>query len=255
MTSEVDAMTSPGYSWESPPESFALTNDDVHVWMVSLDRNPSELDSLRQTLTLDEQKRADCFRFQKHRDRFIVGRGVLRTILGRYLDQHPNQLRFQYTPYGKPTLSTETEILSFNLSHSHDLALYAVTQKREIGVDVEFIRKDINLLGIAKRCFSEREYAQLQALPQSCQLQTFFNCWTRKEAFIKAKGEGFSLPLYQFDVSITPGKPAALLRTEWNPDEAALWTLTSLNTAPGYAAGLAVEGKHWNLQRWIFDLA
>ena len=149
----------------------------------------------------------------------------------------------------------ETEVLSFNLSHSHNLALYAVTQGREIGVDVEFIRNDINLLGIAKRFFSDQEYAELQEFPQSCQLQTFFDCWTRKEAFIKAKGEGFSLPLRQFDVSVTPGKPAALLRTEWNPDEAALWSLKSLNPAPGYAAALAVKGKRLSLRTWIFKLA
>jgi 4'-phosphopantetheinyl transferase len=177
---------------------------------------------------------------------------MLRTILGRYLDRHPNQLRFQYTSYGKPTLSTGAGILSFNLSHSHDLALYAVTQEREIGVDVEFIRENINLLGIAKRFFSAREYSQLQALPQSCQLQTFFDCWTRKEAFIKAKGDGFSLPLDQFDVSITPGRPAALLRTKWDPNEAALWSLEALKSAPGYTAALAVEGKHLHLQTWIY---
>jgi 4'-phosphopantetheinyl transferase len=248
-------MTSPGHSWEQPPEAPVLEKDDVHVWKASLDRNPSELDSLRQTLAADEQKRAERFRFKKHRDRFIVGRGVLRTILGMYLARHPGQFRFRYTQYGKPELSVEADALSFNLSHSRDLALYAVTQKREIGVDVEFIREDINLLGIAKRFFSEREYAQLQALPQSRQLQTFFDCWTRKEAFIKAKGEGFSLPLHQFDVSITPGLPAALLRTEWNPDEAALWSLNSFAPAPGYAAALAVEGKHWNLRNWVFDSA
>lgn len=248
-------MTSLESSWEQSPESPALTKDDVHVWKASLDRTPSEINSLKQTLTPDEQKRANRFRFEKHRDRFIVGRGVLRTILGGYLDRHPDQLRFQYAPYGKPSLSAEVDALSFNLSHSHDLALYAVTKEREIGVDVEFIRKNINLLGIAKRLFSEREYAQLQSLPQSCQLQIFFDCWTRKEAFIKAKGEGFSLPLREFDVSIAPGEPAELLRTEWKPDEAALWSLKSLNPAPGYAAAVAVKGKHWNLRNWGFDLA
>ena len=252
---EINAMTSLGQSWEQPPESPAVTTDDVHVWKASLDRAPEELDGLRRILAPDEQIRADRFRFKKRRDRFIVGRAVLRTILGRYLDQHPNQLRFQYSPYGKPTLSTEVGTLKFNLSHSHCLALYAVARGREIGVDLEFIRKDINLLGIAKRFFSEREYAELQALPESRQLQTFFECWTRKEAFIKAKGDGFSLPLRQFDVSITPGEPAALLRTEWDPDEAALWSLKSLNPTPGYAGALAVEGRHWNLQSWSFDLA
>ena len=248
-------MTSPGHSWEHPPEAPVLEKNDVHVWKASLDLNSSELDCLRQTLATDEQKRAERFRFKKHRDRFIVGRGVLRTILGMYLDRHPDQFRFRYTQYGKPELSVEADDLSFNLSHSRDLALYAVTQKREIGVDVEFIREDINLLGIAKRFFSEREYAQLQALPRSCQLQTFFDCWTRKEAFIKAKGEGLLLALDQFDVSIAPGKPAALLRTKWDPGEASLWSLRSLKPAPGYAAALAVAEKNWNLRNWNYDLA
>ncbi len=248
-------MTSTGHFWEQPPEAPVLAKDDVHVWKASLDRDPSELDSLRQTLATDEQKRAERFRLKKHHDRFIVGRGVLRTILGMYLDRHPGQFRFQYTPYGKPELSAEEGALSFNLSHSRGLALYAVTQEREIGVDVEFIREDVNLLGIAKRFFSAQEYSQLQALPEASQLQTFFDCWTRKEAFIKAKGEGLLLALDQFDVSIAPGEPAALLRTKWDPDEASLWSLRSLNPAPGYVAALAVEGKHWNLRNWNFDLA
>lgn len=248
-------MISSEQSWEQPPESVALSTGDVHVWKASLDRTPSELDSLRQTLTPDEQKRADRFRFENHRDRFIVGRGVLRAILGRYLNRPPNQLFFEYTPYGKPILASETEILSFNLSHSHRLALYAVTQGREIGVDVEFIRNNINLLGIAKRFFSAQEYSQLRALPESFQLQTFFDCWTRKEAFVKAKGEGLLLALHQFDVSIAPGKPAALLCTKWDPDEASLWSLRSLNPAPGYAAALAVADRHWILRNWDFDLA
>lgn len=248
-------MRSLEHPWVQPPESLLLTEHVVDVWKASLERNPSELDGLRQTLAPDEQKRADRFRFEKHRDRFIVGRGVLRAILGRYLDRRPNQLRFQYTLHGKPMLPAESEILSFNLSHSHDLVLYAVTQGREIGIDLEFIRKNINLLGIAKRFFSPQEYSQLQAIPKSSQLQTFFECWTRKEAFIKAKGDGFSLPLHQFDVSIGPDKPAALLRTEWNPAEAANWSLRSLNPAPGYAGALAVEGRHWNLRNWIFESA
>ena len=248
-------MISSDHSWEQPPESCILSTEDVHVWKASLVRNPSELDSLRQTLTPDEQKRADRFRFEIHRDRFIIGRGVLRAILGRYLNRHPNQLRFQYTSYGKPILSSETENLRFNLSHSHDLALYAVTRRREIGVDVEFIRKDVNLLGIAKRFFSAQEYSQLQALSESSQLQTFFDCWTRKEAFIKAKGEGLLLALDQFDVSIAPGKPAALLRTKWDPGEASLWSLRSLKPAPGYAAALAVAEKNWHLRSWNYDLA
>ena len=252
-------MTPPTLSWAHPPESLMLTNADVHVWVTSLDRSPPEINSLQQTLTPDEQARAKRFRFEKHRDNFIVGRGVLRAILSRYLAVCPSQLHFEYTSYGKPMLAEAgrqnapaSEALNFNLSHSHELALYAVTQEQEIGVDVEYIRTNVDVLGIAKRFFSAQEFSELQALPQAHQTETFFDCWTRKEAFIKAKGEGLSLPLDQFDVSITPGNPAALLSTQWNPDEATNWSLQALTPAPGYAAALAVEGKGWHLQTWVF---
>jgi 4'-phosphopantetheinyl transferase len=204
------------------------------------------------TLTADERARAERFYFQKHRERFIAGRGLLRHILSRYLGKEPDQLRFCYNSYGKPALTEETgaEGLCFNLSHSHGIALYALTHGREIGIDIEYFRPDVETEKLAERFFSPREAAVLRALPEHLRKEGFFNCWTRKEAYIKAEGEGMSIPLSAFDVSLTPGEPAALLRTQKHPQETACWSLQALNPAPSYAAALAVKGHDWELKCW-----
>ena len=243
-------MTPP--SWDSPPKALILPSNAVHVWRASLHVPASELRALEGTLTTDELARAKQFYFQKHREHFIAGRGLLRDILSRYLDREPDQLRFCYNTYGKPDLTEDTgaEGLCFNLSHSHGIALYALTRGREIGVDIEYFRPDVEAEKLAERFFSPREAAVLRALPEHLRREGFFNCWTRKEAYIKAEGRGMSIPLSAFDVSLTPGEPAALLRTENHPQETARWSLQTLNPAPGYAAALAVKEHDWELRCW-----
>ena len=239
-------------SWDSPPKTLVLPNDAVHVWRASLQVSVSELRTFEDTLAADERARAERFYFQKHSEHFIVGRGLLRNILSRYLDTEPDQLHFCYNSYGKPALTEDTsaEGLHFNLSHSHGIALYALTRRREIGVDIEYFRPDVEAEKLAERFFSPREAAVLRALPEHLRKEGFFNCWTRKEAYIKAEGEGMAIPLSTFDVSLTPGEPAALLRTQNQPQETACWSLQALNPAPGYAAALAVKGHDWELKCW-----
>jgi 4'-phosphopantetheinyl transferase len=140
--------------------------------------------------------------------------------------------------------------LRFNVSHSHGLALYAVTRRRKIGIDIERVRPISGPEQLAARFFSAGENAELCALPEHVKHEAFFNCWTRKEAYVKARGEGLSLPLNQFDVSLNPGEPARLLRVERDPQEAARWSLQGLTPAPGYVAALAVEGHGWRLACW-----
>jgi len=224
----------------------------VHVWCAALDVPESQVRSLWDTLTADERQRAERYIFEKDRTHFVVARGLLRVLLGRYLRQDPPHLRFTYGPHGKPALATDTgrATLCFNVSHSHGLALYAVTRSREVGVDVERIRPEVAQEKIAERFFSPREVTVLRALPTPLQATAFFACWTRKEAYIKAKGEGLALPLDQFDVSLAPGEPAALLRTAWDPQEAACWTLQDLAPASGYRAAVAVAGHAWRLTCW-----
>jgi 4'-phosphopantetheinyl transferase len=238
--------------WRAPPETVALDGDEVHVWQAALDRTPSQIQRFHQDLSVDEQARAERFYFEKDRAHFIVARGVLRAILGAYLGRAPEQLRFCYDSHGKPALTGEAdrEAVRFNVSHSGRIALYAVTRDREVGIDLERIRFDLAVAELAGRFFSRREIVALGSLPTDMQRQAFFRCWTRKEAYIKARGLGLSLPLSEFDVSLAPGEPAAILCTRPDASEASRWSLQELTPAPGYAAAIAVEGHGWRLVCW-----
>lgn len=238
--------------WRSPGESLILTNDEVHVWRAALDQDPSQINSLLRTLSEDEQARAERFYFQFDRERFIVARGALREILGVYLNRAAKSVSFRYGPHGKPALARDSggNAIHFNASHSHGVALYAITRGREVGIDLEFIRENLEIDELAERFFSQREIATLRELPVNLRKYAFFLCWTRKEAYIKARGEGLSLALDQFDVSLIPGEPAALLRTQADPDEALRWSLRELSIDPGYVSALAVEGCGWALSCW-----
>jgi 4'-phosphopantetheinyl transferase len=169
-------------------------------------------------------------------------------LLGRYLGRSPESLRFVVNAHGKPGLDLDIPI-RFNLTHSGPWALYAVTLGREIGVDIERIRPDFGGDAIAGRFFAPGEVAELQSLPDDSRPLAFFHGWTRKEAYIKAKGKGLALPLDQFEVAIAPGRPVALLATLPDPAEAARWSLVELPAEPGYVAALCVEGRGWKLRR------
>jgi 4'-phosphopantetheinyl transferase len=235
--------------WQLCWQNMTLANDEVHVWRVSLDQPQSRLRSLRETLAPDEQVKAERFYFQEDRDRFIVARAVLRAILGSYSGLDPSRLCFRYNSYGKPILSQGriNSDLRFNLSHSHELALLAVSRGRELGVDVESIRPELAAASIADRFFSPPEVAMLHALPAHLQTEAFFNCWTRKEAYIKARGEGLSLPLDKFDVSKAPPEPILILESTRSRRDSR-WSLVELAPGAGYAAALVVEGRDWQLK-------
>jgi 4'-phosphopantetheinyl transferase len=231
---------------------LSLAPDEVHVWRAALGQPTERSLKLWPLLSSDEQERASRFRFQQHRNDFVVARGLLRRILSSYLRTEARRLKFTCGPQGKPALAPDAGVakLRFNLSHSHQLVLFALTLGREVGIDLEHIRPEFADLEAAVRFFSPREIAQLTALPANQQTAAFYNCWTRKEAYIKARGGGLSLPLDQFDVSLAPGEPARLLGVLNDAREAARWTLMDLQPAPGYAAALAVEGQGWRLRRW-----
>jgi 4'-phosphopantetheinyl transferase len=229
-----------------------LESDEVHVWRAALNLDTPRLTRLERTLSEDEHARAERFHFPQDRQRFVAARGLLRTLLGRYLGGEPGQVLFCYGPQGKPALAGESggETLRFNVSHSGELVLYAVSRGRELGIDIERLRPDFATEQIARRFFSAGEVAALQTLPAGEQRQAFFACWTRKEAYLKARGDGLSLDLKQFEVSLAPGKPAALLSTKHDPQEVLRWSLRDLTPGPGYVAALAVEGHDWRLRCW-----
>ena len=219
--------------------------DEVHVWRADLNQEDSTVRACYELLQPDERQRADKFHFPRDREHFTVARGVLRQILGGYLGSAPGEIRFAYNKYGKPALADDAvnDLLSFNVSHSKDIALYAVAGgRRRIGLDIEHLRADFDSLTLAERFFSPAEVAALCALPAEQQGLAFFNCWTRKEAYIKALGEGLSHPLDKFSVSHAPGELAALLSTDDDPQEASRWSLVELFPGDGYVAALAFEG-------------
>ncbi len=220
----------------------------MHVWLVELDQPEPEVQRLRRLLSADERARADRFHFERDRRRFTVTRGALRTVLAEYLEVNTADVRFAYQTFGKPVLA-DRRGPCFNVSHSGALALIGVTGAREIGVDLEEKRPLDDLLQIARHYFSEAERRALEALPVGLRQDGFFNCWTRKEAFIKASGEGLSVPLHAFDVSLAPGEPARLLATRTGRPLGG-WRLYGLEPGPGYVGAIAVEGEASPLERW-----
>lgn len=231
--------------------SFALGSDEVHLWHASLDDRLAE--SLRLVLSKDEIVRADRFHFTRDRNHYTVARGILRKLLASYLNVDACSLQFLYAEKGKPFLKNEEgRRIHFNLAHSHGMAVYAFSVARELGVDLEFVREDLADEKIAERFFSPVEVSVLRKVPAEFRKQAFFNCWTRKEAYIKARGEGLSMPLDEFDVTLAPGEPAALLTNHKDEGEVLRWSMQSVPVKPGYVAALVVEGHDWRLKSFRF---
>lgn len=240
--------------WHSPPPKLTLQTDEVQIWRANLQGAPDVIGTYRLLLSDDEQAKADRFHFPKDRNRFVMARGILRSILSRYLDLLPQDLQFHYSPTGKPFLANATEPpLCFNLSHSGKLALYAVAWNRDVGIDVEQIRLERNCEGIAERFFAAPEQAALNQLSSELRHQGFFNGWTRKEAFLKATGQGLTIPLEQIVVSLTPNVPAQLLYVDWNPAEVTRWSIQALEVGDEYAAAVVAAGQDWQIVTWQFD--
>jgi 4'-phosphopantetheinyl transferase len=229
-----------------------LSPGDVHLWQATLDERLAI--ELKYLLSQDEQTRADRFHFEKDRNDYVAARVLLRTLLTVYLGIDSDQLRFAYADKGKPYLEESgSSGIKFNLAHSHGRALYAFSNGREVGVDLEFMREDLADEKVAERFFSTGEIDSLKAVGPELRKEAFFNCWTRKEAYIKACGEGLSMPLNEFDVSLAPNEPAALLRNRRLPAEADRWTMRSIPMLAGYVAALVVEGHDWKLKTFALE--
>ncbi|MEH2331393.1 4'-phosphopantetheinyl transferase HetI [Nostoc sp.] len=239
-------MTASNDIWQPAPTDLTLLPDEIHVWRIDLDQPETQLQNLAATLSSDETARAERFYFQEHRQRFIAGRGILRTILGNYLGIQPLQVEFNYQQRGKPVLADRfaDSGLAFNLSHSQGLGLCAVNCTCQIGVDLEYIRPMSDLEALAKRFFLAREYEMLRSLSHNQQQEVFFRYWTCKEAYLKATGDGLS-QLEQIEVSLTLTESAKLQITED-------WSLFELVPANNYVAAVAVENFGWILKCWQY---
>lgn len=242
-------VTSDAHTWDLNFKQLELAEDEVHVWCAHQDYDAIELRQIEETLSADEKARASRFAFERDRNRYIATRGILRELLGRYVNRAPAQLAFDYGPQGKPVLRAEAggRPVQFNVSHSERVALLAFSVGRRLGIDVELIR-EIAGEQIAEHYFSPQEVAELNSLPASLQDEGFFLCWTRKEAYIKARGEGLHIPLKSFHVSLTPGAPVRL-----EAPDGAQWSLHSIHPEGRYVGALVAEGGGWRLRcgHWV----
>ena len=240
----------PQQTWKSGPPAPVIWQNEVHVWRARLDVPWSW--TLDEALCLDDRTRADRFKFESDRRRFCVARASLRLILSRYLKSKPGRLQFETGEFGKPFFANEklSAGLRFNLSHSHQLALIAITRDREIGIDLEYMRSDFATDDVANHFFSTAEVQQFREVPAESKTQSFFNCWTRKEAYIKARGEGLYCPLNQFDVSVGPDTPAMLLDSRVDATDVQRWSFHNIAAGDRYAATMAVEANISRLVLW-----
>ena len=232
-------------AWEIPSDWPRLSDDEIHVWCVELDAAGEEA-TFSACLSAEERERASGLLSGTHQRRFVVARGMLRQLLGRYLDQDPGAVAFSRGEHGKPFLP-EGE-LHFNVSHSHELALYAIARNREIGVDVEWMRPQVAHEQIAARFFSLEEQEALAEVPDEKRRAAFYNIWTRKEAYVKARGDGIAAGLGTFAVSL--GAEAALLHSDEGRDELERWKLMALEPEDGYVAALCGAGVDWQMRGW-----
>ena len=234
---------------------LSLDGDETHVWRVELEPAEPLLSRCMPLLTEDELDRAARFRFEKDRCQYAITRGVLRLLLGEYLQQPPESVRFRYNPQGKPELDAPNhpEVIHFNVSHAHGLAVLAFARGRRVGIDIESSQRDLEYEKLAERFFSPGEVANLCPIPEPDRRRAFFACWTRKEAYIKAKGEGLSLALNQFEVSLAPDTPHALLHVDGDPDEPSRWFFLDLAVGPEHAGALVVEGPPTPVRSFQFE--
>ena len=247
-------MNSGETQWLYAVPGKMMNADEVHVWRAFLDVTTVEFEMLLSFLSDDEAARAGRFHFEKDRKRFIAARGILRKILGSYLNMPPGKICFEHSAHGKPMLAPghSNDRICFNLSHSGSLALYAVTRNKNIGIDIESIRNDVSPEQVAQQFFSQNEISSLEKVDISKRSELFFQYWTRKEALVKAMGEGVSFPLEQIDVSKVDGKALSPIRLLNTGTDVSDWHIQDLFPAEGYTAAFAVKESDLAISYWDY---
>ena len=244
--------------WEFLPSDLALGEGEVHLWRVQLDLPPTVVDDIENVLSEAEREKAARYYIEADRARFTASKVCQRTVLGAYLGIAPGSVTFRVNSYGKPSLSGEhrDESLQFNLSHTRGLGLFAVARGSEIGVDIEEIRSREMDLGIAHRFFSQQEVKSLERLSAAEQKIAFYVCWTRKEAYIKARGQGLSFPLDKFSVSFEPDVPPILLSNDVDPEEVRRWDVYHIDLGDAYTGALVIRACPWTFKQfhWAGDV-
>lgn len=224
-----------------------LKAEATHIWSLHLTAPGEVIDIFASLLSADERERRRRLIEGRVRERFTVARGGLRILLGRYLAREPAAIEFVYGKRGKPALADPEPRMYFNLAHSQDLAVYAFTADRELGIDLECLQRIPEIMQIARRFFAREEADVLEALPADERVRSFYRAWTRKEAYVKAVGDGLHTPLDSFCVSLRPEEPARLVTLNGSTLAASTWQLHHLDPAPGYLGALAYSGTRKEL--------
>ena len=228
--------------WNHPPPTIDISTDELHIWHASLEQTTIGLRELEACLSGEESARADRFYSRKDRDAYVVSHGVLHCILSKYLGVDPSSVSFKHDHCGKPCVSPEINSmrLSFNMSHSGNFAVYGIKIDSLIGVDIEYMRPDVDIDSISEYAFTSAEREELGSLCTEERICGFYNCWTRKEALVKAIGRGISISLTDFDVTLSPGVLPRLLRVAGNIDSPENWRIFDINVKDSYAGAVAV---------------
>ena len=238
--------------WRAPPKDLTLPPNEIHVWRAFLDQPMPLVTWLTRQLSAAERERAARFHFAHDQCRFTVSRGLLRILLSSYMSCSPESIQFRYNPYGKPALTEVPGMTlpNFNLSHSHELVLYAFSHNQEPGIDVEFVRPIVEAKQIAERFFSRRENAVLAALTPAEMQKYFFIYWTRKEAYLKARGTGLSIDPQSIDTDLLSDQQVDAQEGDEDAQKGAQWFLHDLAPAPGYVGALATQEYDTRIVYW-----
>jgi 4'-phosphopantetheinyl transferase len=236
----------------SPNQIPHLTLNQVHIWKVDVLSHAERRMDYTSLLSKDELERANKFRFEKDRLTYITARGVLREMISKYIDKRPSEITFLYNAQSKPYIISDID-LEFNVSHSGHMILLAFTISHPLGVDIEYNKREIELPMIARSFFAQSETDDLLSLSQNEQLSAFYNCWTRKEAFIKAKGGGLSIPLDQFEVSLLPKDRPELKVIRWDQEDVQNWRMQSLRYGTDYTGAVIVHNPAAEFQYFDWD--
>ena len=232
-------------AWFKPPETLRVVSGEVHIWGSFLDVDDETIKRLFTLLSAHEQQQALRFHFDRHCRQHIAAHGLVRSILGKYLDIEPKLLAFCTNPYGKPYLFSDQKnsAILFNVSHSHNLSVIAISSGLEVGIDIEYTNREMDFMEIANRFFSKGEINKLKSLSEDLQKDAFFRCWTRKEAYLKGKGRGLSMALDRFEVSLLPNDSPSILASDDSPADVYSWHLYDITPLSDYIGALSVADE------------
>jgi len=232
------------------PSCFELTEADLHIWTIELKGSDRVVEECHSLLSDEETARADRLFHEEHRRKYTLSHGVLRALLGNYLSVSPASIQYKFGHARKPFLADCQATLQFNVSDSGDLALIGFAQSCDLGVDVEFVKRMADMEAVARRFFSPEERSELQSLDEPERTTAFFRCWTRKEAYLKALGDGLAAPLDSFQVTLRPDEEPRLVQTELAGGNTRNWHLHHLAPALDYLGAVAYTGQPRRIREW-----